>query len=157
MCSVIVCNRFYFIYILIKSSFNVYFWERERMSRGGAEREGDTEFEAGSRLWVVSTEPEVGLEPTNSKIMTRAGVGQSTDWATQATRAISSLTCFMSVTYHGISLSPGVQRNRGKYNFSFYVASYFWSDYWCRRSLIQPYQSPPSEYAIRSKVVPQAY
>ena len=39
-------------------------WERVR------EREGDTESEAGSRLCVVSTEPNVGLEPTNSEIMT---------------------------------------------------------------------------------------
>ena len=29
------------------------------MSRGGAEREGDTEFEAGSRLLAVSTEPGI--------------------------------------------------------------------------------------------------
>ena len=28
----------------------------------GAEREGDTEFEAGSRLQDVSTEPDMGLE-----------------------------------------------------------------------------------------------
>ena len=40
------------------------------MSRGGAEREGDTESEAGSRLRAVSTEPEVGLEPTDRKIVT---------------------------------------------------------------------------------------
>ena len=40
------------------------------MSRGGAEREGDTESEAGSRLWAVSTEPEEGLEPTDREIMT---------------------------------------------------------------------------------------
>ena len=32
------------------------------MSRGGAEREGDTESLAGSRLQAVSTEPEAGLE-----------------------------------------------------------------------------------------------
>ena len=32
------------------------------MSRGGAEREGDAESEAGSRLLAVSTEPGVGLE-----------------------------------------------------------------------------------------------
>ena len=34
------------------------------MSRGGTEREGDTEFEAGSRLSAVSTdtEPRGGLE-----------------------------------------------------------------------------------------------
>ena len=40
------------------------------MSGGGAEREGDTESEAGSRLRAVSTEPDVGLEPTNCEIMT---------------------------------------------------------------------------------------
>ena len=39
------------------------------MSGGGAEREGDTESEAGSRLRAVSTEPGAGLEPTNLKIM----------------------------------------------------------------------------------------
>ena len=40
------------------------------MSRGGTEREGDPESEAGSRLRVVSTEPEAGLELMNHKIMT---------------------------------------------------------------------------------------
>ena len=32
------------------------------MGGGGAEREGDTESKAGSRLRAVSTEPDVGLE-----------------------------------------------------------------------------------------------
>ena len=40
------------------------------MSRGGAEREGDTETEPGSRLQAVSTEPDAGLELTNCEIMT---------------------------------------------------------------------------------------
>ena len=40
------------------------------MSRGGAEREGDTEAEAGSRLQADSTEPDVGLELTDCEIMT---------------------------------------------------------------------------------------
>ena len=40
------------------------------MSGGGAEREGDTESEAGSRLWAVSTEPDAGLELTDHEIMT---------------------------------------------------------------------------------------
>ena len=40
------------------------------MSGGGAEREGDTEFEAGSRLDAVSTEPDTGLGPTDREIMT---------------------------------------------------------------------------------------
>ena len=39
------------------------------MSGGGAEREGDTESEAGSRLWAVSTEPNAGLELTDHQIM----------------------------------------------------------------------------------------
>ena len=47
--------------------FNVYLFLRERqsVSRGWAEREGDTESEAGSRL----TESDIGLEPTNREIM----------------------------------------------------------------------------------------
>ena len=40
------------------------------MSRGGAEREGDTESEAGSRLRAVSTEPDAGLELTNRELTT---------------------------------------------------------------------------------------
>ena len=40
------------------------------MSRGGSEREGDTESEAGSRLRVVGTEPDAGLELTSCEIMT---------------------------------------------------------------------------------------
>ena len=38
------------------------------MSRGGAEREGDTESEAGSRLPAVSTEPDTGSN-SDCKIM----------------------------------------------------------------------------------------
>ena len=53
----------------------VYLFLREREgerehSRGGAEREGDRDSEAGSRLQAVSTEPDEGLEPTNQEIMT---------------------------------------------------------------------------------------
>ena len=51
------------------------------MSRGMAEREGNTEYEAGSRLWAVSTEPDMGLELMNHEIMTWAEVGCVTDWA----------------------------------------------------------------------------
>ena len=49
------------------------------MSPGGVEREGDTESEAGFRLRAVSTEPDVGLEPTNHKIMTCTEVRYLTD------------------------------------------------------------------------------
>ena len=37
--------------------------ERQSVSRGEAEREGDTESEGGSRLRAVSTEPNAGQEP----------------------------------------------------------------------------------------------
>ena len=40
------------------------------MSRGRAERAGDIESEAGSRLRAVSIEPDVGLELINREIMT---------------------------------------------------------------------------------------
>ena len=51
-------------------NFLMLIFEREWMSWGGVEREGDTESEAGSRLQAVSTEPNTGLEPTNRKIIT---------------------------------------------------------------------------------------
>ena len=71
--------------------FNVYFWETERerqrerqsMIRGVAEKEGNTESRAGSRLWAVSTQPNMGLELTSCEIMTWAEVGHLTNWATQ--------------------------------------------------------------------------
>ena len=64
----------------------IYFWDRERqsMNRGGADREGDTESETGSRLWAVSTEPDTGLELTDCEIMTWAEVGRLTDRATHS-------------------------------------------------------------------------
>ena len=40
------------------------------MSGDGAEREGDTESEAGSRLSAVRTEPDGGLELMNCEIVT---------------------------------------------------------------------------------------
>ena len=63
--------------------FNVYLLstdrERQTMSRRGAEREGDPESEAGSRLRAVSTERNAGLEPMNREIVTSAKVGRFTD------------------------------------------------------------------------------
>ena len=54
------------------------------MNRGGAEREGDTESDTGSRLRAVSTEPDAGPKLTDREIMTRTVVGRFTDRATQA-------------------------------------------------------------------------
>ena len=58
--------------------------DRQSASREGAEREGDTESEAGCRLRAGSTEPDAGPELTDREIMTRAKVGPSTDRVTQA-------------------------------------------------------------------------
>ena len=40
------------------------------MDGGGAEREGDTESETGSRLRAVRPEPDAGLEITDREIVT---------------------------------------------------------------------------------------
>ena len=47
----------------------LYFGDKEtECEQGrGREREGDTESQAGSRLWAVSTEPDVGLEPRTER------------------------------------------------------------------------------------------
>ena len=64
--AIISCFVFFFF------TFYLFLIDRERQSTsgGGAEREGDTEFEEGSRLRDVSTEPDAGLELTNCEIMT---------------------------------------------------------------------------------------
>ena len=64
----------------------IYFWETETECEPGRvrEREGDTASKAGSRLWAVSTEPNMGLELMDCEVMTWAEVGRPTDWATQA-------------------------------------------------------------------------
>ena len=61
-----VCTFIYFF-----STF-IYFWDRERqrMNGGGAEREGDTESETGSRLRAISPEPDTGLELPDREIVT---------------------------------------------------------------------------------------
>ena len=61
------------------------------MNGGGAEREGDTESEAGSRLQAVSPEPDAGLELTDREIVTQAEVGCLTDRAAQVPLEGSSL------------------------------------------------------------------
>ena len=51
---------------------NLYLFLRDRQSTsgGGTERDGDTESEAGSRPWGISTESDMGLDPMNREIMT---------------------------------------------------------------------------------------
>ena len=45
-------DLFFLFFFLIFFATSIYFWDRERqsMNGGGAEREGDTESETGSRL-----------------------------------------------------------------------------------------------------------
>ena len=59
-----------FILFIKKNLMFIFETERQSISMEGAEREGDTESEAGSRLRAVSTEPDTRLEPTNREIMT---------------------------------------------------------------------------------------
>ena len=67
------CPQIYFLMFLFEQASM-----RENISRGGAQREEDTESKAGSRLWAVSTELDMGLKPTNCEIMTWAEVGHLT-------------------------------------------------------------------------------
>ena len=63
---------------------NLFLREKQRVSGGGVETQGDTQSKAGSRLRAVSTEPDTGLELTSREIMTWAEVGSLTDGASQA-------------------------------------------------------------------------
>ena len=62
------------VYLCIRDDygfFNVYLFLRERGKQSTrAQREGDTESKAGSRLRDVSTESNVGLELMDREIMT---------------------------------------------------------------------------------------
>ena len=74
----------------------LFIFERQRqsMSGGGAEREGDTKSKASSRLWTVSTETNTGIELTNCENMTWAKVGCLTEWDTQATLIVFIFNSF---------------------------------------------------------------
>ena len=53
--------------------------ERQNVSGARADREGDTESKAGSRLQAGRSEPNTGLELTDHEVMTGAEVGRLTD------------------------------------------------------------------------------
>ena len=68
------------VFLFFKDFLNVFYLflrerERDRVWVGEEQREGDTESEAGSRLWAAGTEPDTGLEPTNCELMASAEVG----------------------------------------------------------------------------------
>ena len=60
---------YYLLFFLI--FFNVYLFLRQRETEHErAERQGDTESEADSRLWAISPEPDAGLELADCEIVT---------------------------------------------------------------------------------------
>ena len=62
-----------------------FFWESETdASRGGAKREGDTEYETGSGSELSAQSPMQGSNSQTVEIMTWAEVGGLTNWATEA-------------------------------------------------------------------------
>ena len=67
--------------------------DRDSVSGGRAEGEGDTESEAGSRLWAISTEPDLGLEL--NKPWDHALSQNLTYWATQAPQGFLYTSCFL--------------------------------------------------------------
>ena len=77
MCVISIFQKIFKVY-LFKKIFLVFIFETERerqsASRGGAEREGDPESEAGSKLLTVGTEPDAGLDLTDREVMTWAKV-----------------------------------------------------------------------------------
>ena len=80
-------------------------WKREREKQrwaGEGQIERETESEAGSRLWDISTEPDMGLELMNHDIMAWAEAGHLTDWATQVPLSFSafSLPAEFSLKHH---------------------------------------------------------
>ena len=96
--------------------------ERERPSRSRcvAERERDTESEAGSRLWAVSTEPDTGLELTSLETLTWEEARCSTDWATQMPHMIF----FIDFGYW-----PLIRYMICKYFLPFHVLSFHFVEY----------------------------
>ena len=74
------CTQLFILLSFLKMF--IYFWERETECERGRrkEREGDTESEAGFRLWAVSTETDTGLKLGTDKMMTQAEVGRLTNW-----------------------------------------------------------------------------
>ena len=62
----------------------MFLFERDSEWVGEEQRETEIEYEAGSRLQAVSTEPDAGLKPTNRETMIWAKVRHLADWDTQS-------------------------------------------------------------------------
>ena len=66
----ILTHQFSFIFFKFFKCLFIFERQRQSVIGGGAEGEGDTESEAGSRLRAVSTEPDAELELTHCEVMT---------------------------------------------------------------------------------------
>ena len=104
------------------------------MNRGGAEREGDTESETGPRLWAVSTQPDVGLELTDHKIMTWVEVGCLTNRVTQA-----PLDWFLKYWFPGLTFghSDSICLRLGNLFFFFLIKNFLGGSH-----IADPWTSP---------------
>ena len=80
-----VIEKLFYLRSLKKNlMFIIFKRDRDKKQAGKRQRERETELEAGSRLWAVSTEPDARLKLTYLEIVTWAEVGRLTNWATQA-------------------------------------------------------------------------
>ena len=98
--------------------------ERKREWAGEGQREGDTESEAGSRLWALSTDHDAGLKLMSFEIMTSAEVRGLTNWATQVSWA--AFLC-ISVSCPGFSADVKPWSIHGT----------LYTPMWCLRSFVQ--------------------
>ena len=85
------------------------------MNGGGAEREGDTESEAGSRLRAISPEPDAGLELTGPRDRDLAEVGRLTDCATQAPPKKFFFNIYLFLRQRETEHERGRGRERGRH------------------------------------------
>ena len=102
------------------------------MNQGGAEREGDTEFEAGSRLWAASTEPNAELKLTNHEIMIWAEIKSWTlNWLGRPGALCFFLKCFYVIGVEIIHLFVAVSLNgfNGKLERNWPISVDFLYDY----------------------------
>ena len=90
----------------------IYFWETEwdKAWAGEGERQKETQNlkQAPGSEQVVSTEPDVGLKPTNCEIMTWAEVRRSTDWATEAPQGKAFKYCLIRTFFGWIVIVNNV-------------------------------------------------
>ena len=75
--------NFYILRVFLKKFFLTFILllDRDRAWTGEGQREGDTESEAGSRLWAISPEPDAGLNPNPWD----CDLSQNQEWDAQPT------------------------------------------------------------------------